>query len=58
MFYYVCMQMLDCIEAFHRHGYVHRDIKASNFAMTESTNPAKRCVPVFYSFHSCYRHGL
>lgn len=38
------MQMLDCIEAFHRHGYVHRDIKASNFAMADSTNPAKRCV--------------
>ncbi|KAJ0411595.1 hypothetical protein ATCC90586_004245 [Pythium insidiosum] len=30
----VGMQMLDCIEAFHRHGYVHRDIKASNFAMS------------------------
>ncbi|GLD96987.1 hypothetical protein PINS_up005670 [Pythium insidiosum] len=30
----VGMQMLDCIEAFHRHGYVHRDIKASNFALS------------------------
>lgn len=28
--------MLDCIEAFHRHGYVHRDIKASNFAMNRA----------------------
>ncbi|CCI39590.1 unnamed protein product [Albugo candida] len=28
----VGLEMLDCIEAFHSHGYVHRDIKASNFA--------------------------
>ncbi|KAE9119008.1 hypothetical protein PF010_g8016 [Phytophthora fragariae] len=30
----VGLEMLDCIEAFHRHGYVHRDIKASNFALS------------------------
>lgn len=36
--------MLDCIEAFHKHGFVHRDIKASNFAMSDSSNPAKRYV--------------
>ncbi|KAL7690394.1 putative protein kinase [Plasmopara halstedii] len=29
----VGLEMLDCIEAFHKHGYVHRDIKASNFAL-------------------------
>ncbi|EEY63596.1 tau-tubulin kinase, putative [Phytophthora infestans T30-4] len=30
----VGLEMLDCIEAFHRHGYVHRDVKASNFALS------------------------
>jgi serine/threonine protein kinase len=30
----VGIEMLDAIEAFHRHGYVHRDIKASNFALS------------------------
>lgn len=30
----VGLEMLDCIHAFHKHGYVHRDIKASNFALT------------------------
>lgn len=44
--------MLDCIKAFHDHGYVHRDVKASNFAFSELTKrwvvgscfrPAKLC---------------
>lgn len=30
----VGIEMLDAIEAFHKHGYVHRDIKASNFALS------------------------
>ncbi|KAG7380127.1 Tau-tubulin kinase 2 [Phytophthora pseudosyringae] len=40
----VGLEMLDCIEAFHRHGYVHRDIKASNFALSAipERNPAKQ----------------
>ncbi|TDH68864.1 hypothetical protein CCR75_004172 [Bremia lactucae] len=39
----VGLEMLDCIEAFHRHGYVHRDIKASNFALSavSERNPTK-----------------
>lgn len=37
--------MLDCIEAFHRHGYVHRDIKASNFALSR---PDKSSRPQRY----------
>ncbi|KAF4316589.1 hypothetical protein BBO99_00008532 [Phytophthora kernoviae] len=43
----VGLEMLDCIEAFHRHGYVHRDIKASNFALSANDrNPAKN--PRYY----------
>lgn len=40
----VGLEMLDCIEAFHRHGYVHRDIKASNFALSAlpERNPTKK----------------
>lgn len=40
----VGLEMLDCIEAFHRHGYVHRDIKASNFALSavSERNPMKQ----------------
>ncbi|KAL4171657.1 hypothetical protein KRP22_009747 [Phytophthora ramorum] len=40
----VGLEMLDCIEAFHRHGYVHRDIKASNFALSAipDRNPTKQ----------------
>ncbi|RAW37646.1 hypothetical protein PC110_g6093 [Phytophthora cactorum] len=40
----VGLEMLDCIEAFHRHGYVHRDIKASNFALSTlpERNPMKQ----------------
>ncbi|KAG3027478.1 hypothetical protein PC120_g5405 [Phytophthora cactorum] len=40
----VGLEMLDCIEAFHRHGYVHRDIKASNFALSAlpERNPMKQ----------------
>ncbi|ETL36428.1 CK1/TTBK protein kinase, variant [Phytophthora nicotianae] len=40
----VGLEMLDCIEAFHRHGYVHRDIKASNFALSAlaERNPTKQ----------------
>uniref|UniRef100_K3WBR9 Casein kinase I n=1 Tax=Globisporangium ultimum (strain ATCC 200006 / CBS 805.95 / DAOM BR144) TaxID=431595 RepID=K3WBR9_GLOUD len=37
----VGLEMLDCIQAFHQHGYVHRDIKASNFAMADAGSPAK-----------------
>lgn len=33
--------MLDCIEAFHRHGYVHRDVKASNFALSRVDKPTR-----------------
>ncbi|CAI5721195.1 unnamed protein product [Peronospora destructor] len=40
----VGLEMLDCIEAFHRHGYVHRDIKASNFALNalSDRNPLRQ----------------
>ncbi|TMW64695.1 hypothetical protein Poli38472_011575 [Pythium oligandrum] len=39
----VGLEMLDCIEAFHRHGYVHRDIKASNFALSDpKAGPSKQ----------------
>jgi serine/threonine protein kinase len=34
-------KMLDCIEAFHRHGYVHRDVKASNFALSRVDKPTR-----------------
>nr|CCA19653.1 tautubulin kinase putative [Albugo laibachii Nc14]CCA23085.1 tautubulin kinase putative [Albugo laibachii Nc14] len=38
----VGLEMLDCIEAFHSHGYVHRDIKASNFASSLPFTSSKR----------------
>ncbi|KAH9052093.1 hypothetical protein Ae201684P_013596 [Aphanomyces euteiches] len=36
------VQMLDCLESFHNAGYIHRDIKASNFALSNGKEANKR----------------
>ncbi|KAF0720089.1 hypothetical protein AaE_010366, partial [Aphanomyces astaci] len=38
------IQMLDCLEAFHNAGYLHRDIKASNFALSNGKDPKRYFV--------------
>ncbi|KAF0690568.1 Aste57867_18055 [Aphanomyces stellatus] len=35
------IQMLDCLETFHGAGYIHRDIKASNFALNNGKDNKK-----------------
>lgn len=54
----VALEMLDCIEAFHRHGYVHRDIKASNFALsaTADRNSAKNARYYIIDFGLSRQH--
>ncbi|GMF27265.1 unnamed protein product [Phytophthora lilii] len=54
----VGLEMLDCIEAFHRHGYVHRDIKASNFALgaIPDRNPSKQARYYIIDFGLSRQH--
>jgi hypothetical protein len=54
----VGLEMLDCIEAFHRHGYVHRDIKASNFALSAvpERNPMKQARYYIIDFGLSRQH--
>ncbi|ETV91812.1 CK1/TTBK protein kinase [Aphanomyces invadans] len=35
------IQMLDCLESFHHAGFIHRDIKASNFALSNGKDPKR-----------------
>ncbi|EQC41622.1 CK1/TTBK protein kinase [Saprolegnia diclina VS20] len=36
------IQMLDCLESFHNAGFLHRDIKASNFALSNGAAASKK----------------
>jgi serine/threonine protein kinase len=53
----VGLETLDCIEAFHSMGYVHRDIKASNFALTQPKAGASgKRYGELISFIVCHFH--
>lgn len=46
--YDILIQMLDSIEALHDRGYIHRDIKPTNFVMARNSLDPKTERPIVY----------